>query len=70
MSKTLKIVFNLSDKKTATCSVADPKDGLTKAEAQAVAEEIISKQAILADNAYPVSVKSMQIVSTDSQPLA
>ena len=65
MAKTLKIVFHLKDQKTSMLSIADPKDGLTKAEVQAAADEIIAKDFILAGGSAATSVKEFYIQSSD-----
>lgn len=43
MVKTLELVFRNQSGKETTISMADPKDGLTKAEAQLVMQDIIAK---------------------------
>ncbi len=59
--RTLKLVFNLNNKKTTTCSLADPKDGLTRAEVEAVTKDIVDQNILLAGDATPESVKDMYI---------
>ena len=61
---------HLPNKKTFTLSIADPKDGITKAEVQSVAEDIISKQAFLVDGAALQSIKSIKLYSSGSTELA
>ena len=46
MAKSLKMVFAVGDAKTATFSLAEPKDGLTKAEVQTALDEMVEKKAI------------------------
>ena len=46
MAKSLKMVFAVGDAKTATLSLAEPKDGLTKAEVQTALDEMVEKKAI------------------------
>ena len=70
MAKTLKIVFNLKDQKTSTISLADPKDGLTKAEVQAAADDILAKNFILSGGSAATSVKEFYIQSSDRIELA
>ena len=70
MTNTLKIAFDQPNKKTFTLSIADPKDGITKAEVQSVAEDIISKPAFLVDGAALQSVKSIKLYSSSSTVLA
>ena len=69
MTNTLKITFNLPEKKTFTLSIVDPKDGITKAAVQAVAEDLISKQSFLVDGAALQSIKSIKLYSSESTEL-
>lgn len=70
MSKVLKMVFNLEGAKTLTYSLADPKDGLTKAAVEAVMNNMIAKQAVVVDGIYPQSIKEAVIKSTEEIALA
>jgi len=70
MSKVLKMVFNLEGAKTLTYSLADPKDGLTKAAVEAVMNNMIAKQAVVVDGIYPQSIKEAVIRSTEEIALA
>ncbi len=70
MSKTLKIVFTLKDQKTSTISIADPKDGLTKAEVQTAADDMIAKDFIRANGFAATGVKEFYIQSSDRVELA
>lgn len=63
MAKTLKIVFNLKNKKTATYSIPDPKDGLTKAAVQTATDAMIAKDFIRSRGFGAVDVKDAYIVS-------
>lgn len=47
MADVLKMVFKVTDTQTHTLSLKDPKDGLTSAQAQQVAQSIVDKQAIV-----------------------
>ncbi len=68
--RTLKLIFNLNNKKTMTLSLADPKEGLTEAEVTAAADEIIAQKAFLVGEAAPESVKKMFIQASSSEALA
>jgi hypothetical protein len=70
MSKVLKMVFNLEGAKTLTYSLADPKDGLTKAAVEAVMNNMIAKQAVVVNGIYPQSIKEAVIKSTEEIALA
>ena len=51
-------------------SLADPKDGLTKAEVTTCLQSVIDKKAILAGEAYPVSIKDIAVQTVDTEKLA
>ena len=69
MTNTLKITFNLPEKKTFTLSIVDPKAGITRAAVQAVAEDLISKQSFLVNGAALQSIKSIKLYSNESMEL-
>ena len=68
--RTLKIVFKLDNDKTTTCSLVNPKTGLTAAEVQTVTDYIIAQQALVSGGSYPVSVKEAYILDSTQTPLA
>ena len=70
MSKTLKIVFNLKDQKTSTISIADPKDGLTKAAVQTATDAMIAKDFIRSRGFGAVDVKDAYLQQEDRIELA
>ena len=70
MSKTLKIVFTLKDQKTSTISIADPKDGLTKAEVQTAVDEMVAKDFLRVSGFAATGVKEFYIQSSDRVELA
>ena len=51
-------------------SLADPKDGLTKAEVTTCLQNVIDKKAIVAGEAYPVSIKDIAIQTVDTEKLS
>lgn len=63
MAKSLKMVFAVGDAKTTTLSLAEPKDGLTKAEVQTALDEMVAKQAI-------TGVKDFYVLSSERSELA
>ena len=70
MAKTLKMVFDLGDKKTVTWSLESPKTGLTKAEVEAAMQEAIDRQAIVVQGVSPTGIKSAYIHNVDDEALA
>ena len=70
MSKVLKMTFLMEGKKTLTYSLADPKDGLTKAEVETVMQDMITKKAIVETGASPLAIKAAVLRSTEEEALA
>ena len=70
MSKVLKMTFLMEGKKTLTYSLADPKDGLTKAEVQTALDEMVEKKAITVGGAAITGVKEFYILSSERSELA
>ena len=70
MAKSLKMVFAVGDAKTATLSLAEPKDGLTKAEVQTALDEMVAKQAIMVGGAPITGVKDFYVLSSERSELA
>jgi len=70
MAKTLKIVLALKEQKTATYSVPDPKDGLTKAEVKAATDEMLAKDFVLSGGSGATGVKDAYISSVERIELA
>ncbi len=70
MSKVLKMTFLMEGKKTLTYSLADPKDGLTKAEVDAVMQMMITKKAVVQNGVMPTGIKAEVIRSTEEEALA
>jgi len=68
--KTLKMVFTMDNDGTLTLSLKDPKEGLTQAEVEAVMQNIITKQAVVAGGSYAKAVKEAYVYETDKQELA
>ncbi len=67
---TLKMVFKLSNEKTVTYSLADPKADLTGAEAAAVAQDIVDNGVIRVGTATPTAIKDIYINKSERQNLA
>ena len=70
MAKTLKLVFKLTDTQMATISLADPKDGLTKAQAETVMNDMITKNALLIQGIHPKAIQRAYIRTSEDQELA
>lgn len=56
--------------KTFTYSLAEPKEGLTKAEVEAVMTSMIEKKAVVVNGIFPTAVKEALIRSTEDTVLA
>jgi hypothetical protein len=69
MAKALKMIFQLDGSKTVTCSLADPKDDLTKAAVEGVMQDMITKKALVVKGVSPTAIKEAVIMSTDKTPL-
>lgn len=69
-TKKLRMTLGLSSGKVITISLADPKDGLTKAEVTSCLQNVIDKKAIVSGTAYPVSVKEIAVQTVETQKLA
>ena len=65
----LKLIFNLSNKKTATWSLTDPKADLTAADIQDVADDIIHERAITVNDGFPETLKASYIQNSTKQQL-
>ena len=65
MAKTLKIVFNLKDTKTATYSLPDPKDSITKNEVQTAAETMLAKKFVLSGGTLATDIKDAYIANVE-----
>ena len=70
MAKSLKMIFQTEAGKTATLSLAEPKDGLTKAEVQTALDEMVAKQAITVGGAPITGVKDFYVLSSERSELA
>jgi len=69
-TKKLRMTLGLTSGKTITMSLADPKDDLTKAEVTSCLQNVIDKKAIVAGEAYPVSIKDIAIQTVDTEKLS
>jgi len=66
----LKMVFSLPGNRTVTYSLADPKDGLGKAEVQTVLGEMMEKRAVIVNGEFATAAKEAYIQKTERQELA
>ena len=70
MAKSLKMVFAVGDAKTTTLSLAEPKDGLTKAEVQTAVDEMVAKKAVVIGSAAATGVKEFYVQNAERVELA
>lgn len=68
--KTLQIIFKVGDAKELTFSLVDPKDSLTKAEVDAWANKVVTKQAIMTGGAPVTGVKDSYVKEVTITQLA
>ena len=69
MKTTLMIVFNLENNKTTTISLPDPRSDLTAVEVKEVADEIVTKKAIRANQMPVESYKRAYVRTIEEKPL-
>ena len=70
MKGVLKVVVSLTNNKSITYSLADPKEGLTKAEVQAVVKAMMDKRAVSMKDAVLTGMKDAYIQESDRRELA
>jgi hypothetical protein len=70
MVKTLELVFRNQSGQEVTISLADPKDSLTKTEAQAVMEDMIAKNIFTSKGGDLAEVVDARVRSRDTVSLA
>ena len=68
--KQLRMTMKMSNGKELTLGLLDPKDGLAKADVTTCLQSVIDKKAIVAGEAYPVSIKDIAIQTVDTEKLA
>ncbi len=61
MAKKLNMRFTMTDGKTTTLGVANPKDNLAREDVEPVMQSIIAKSALLVREATPESIKAAVI---------
>ena len=69
-TKKLRMTLALSSGKELSMSLADPKDGLTKAEVTTCLQNVIDKKALVVGTAFPVSIKDIAVQTVDTEKLA
>lgn len=69
MVKTLELVFRNQSGQEVTISLADPKDALTKAEAQTVMLDIIAKNIFTSKGGDLTDAVDARVRSRDTVPL-
>ena len=70
MTKKLQMTFALDTGKTLLYSLPDPKEGLKKADVEAVMTQMIEKKAVTSPQGTPVGIKEILIRSTEETTLA
>lgn len=70
MKSVLKMVLSLPGNRSMTYSLAEPKEGLTKAEVQATLQGMLGKQAIVVDGNFPTAIKDAYIQESNRRELA
>lgn len=70
MTKTLEMVFRNSSGKEVTMSLADPKEDLTKAQVDAVMQEIISRNIFISKTGELTQIVEARIRTRDAIALA
>ncbi|KYZ76472.1 hypothetical protein AXX12_08550 [Anaerosporomusa subterranea] len=70
MVKTLELVFRNESGQEVTLSLADPKDALTKAEAQTVMQDIIAKNIFTSKGGDLTDAVDARVRSRDTVSLA
>jgi len=63
------MVFTLDNKKSTTCSLADPRADLTRNEVEAVAKEIVEQGILKVGQAFPASVKDVYVQNSTREEL-
>lgn len=69
MTKRLQLLFRTANSRTVTLSLADPKDDLTAAQAQAAMNTLISKNIFTTTSGDLVAAAGARVVSTDTVTL-
>lgn len=69
MADTLKMTFNLEGGKTASISLASPKEDIKAEDVKPVMENIIAKEAILVKGQKAVSIKDAVVRKLEEQKL-
>lgn len=70
MSKVLKMTFQSDGGKAVTYNLADPKDGLTKAEVEAAMQSMIDKNAVSVGEETATGIKDVVVRETNDIVLA
>ena len=69
MTETLKMTFNLEDGKTASVSLASPKENITAEDVKPVMENIVAKEALLVKGKKAVEIKDAVVRRIEEQIL-
>lgn len=69
MTKKLNVQFALDSGKKYTFPLTSPKDGLTKADVQVFADEVIANKGLVVNGAYPIKLGDVYIHQEEDTPV-
>ena len=69
-TKKLNLVFKMNDESELKYTLADPKDGLTRAEAEAAMQKMIECNAVLKNGRSVASISDIYVTTTANSALA
>lgn len=69
-TKKLNLVFKMNDESELKYTLADPKDGLTRAEAEAAMQKMIDSNAVLKNGRSAASISDIYVTTTANSALA
>lgn len=69
-TKKLNLVFKMDDDSEFKYTLADPKDGLTRAEAEAAMQKMIDSNAVLKNGRSAASISDIYVTTTANSALA
>lgn len=69
-TKKLNMVFQMDDKSEFKYTLTDPKDGLTRAEAEAAMQKMIDSNAVLKSGRSAASILDIYVTTTENSALA
>lgn len=71
MENTLKIIFKMSDNKTLTFSLSNPRDNLTHEDIDTFAKKVVDEKAFVnSSGALPVALKEAYLLASGKMAIA